>query len=172
MILGMSTETFTLIHVLISLVGIGSGLVALYGWITARSLDGWTTLFLWSTVLTSVTGFLFPITKVTPGLILGGISLVVLALALVAKYMQHLAGGWRRIFVITSVAALYFNVFVAVVQSFEKIPALHALAPKGNEPPFAVAQLIVLVAFVWLGWKAVKGFSIASAVRPVSVKAA
>jgi len=168
-ILGMTTSTFTLLHVLLSLIGIGSGLVALFGLLKAKRLGGWTALFLTTTVLTSVTGFMFPVEHLLPSHVVGGISLVVLAVAIVALYGQHLAGGWRRAYVISAVTALYLNVFVAVVQAFLKVPALHALAPKGSEPPFAVVQLIVLAAFVWLGIQATKRFR-AEAAAPTMLR--
>ncbi len=151
-------STFTQIHVAISLLAIGSGLVVLGGMIAARRLDGWSAFFLATTVATSVTGFFFPITKLTPGLVIGAISLVVLAAAIYARYARHLAGAWRPVYVITAVVALYFNVFVLIVQSFQKVPALKALAPTQSEPPFAIAQLVTLVAFIALGFLATKRF--------------
>jgi len=144
-------KTFTLIHVLISLIGIGSGLVVLFGWLTRRQFNGWTVLFLVTTILTSVTGFFFPVDHLLPSHIVGIISLVILAVALLARYVFHLAGAWGRIFVVTSVIALYLNVFVLVVQMFLKIPALKSLAPTQTEPPFLVAQLLVLLLFIVLG---------------------
>src|SRR4051812_14516579 len=138
MILGLSTSTFTTIHVLLSLVGIGSGLVVLFGLITGRRLDRWTLVFLSTTVLTSITGFLFPNEHVTPGIILGILSMVGLALAIAARYLLTLAGRWRRTYTISAVTALYFNCFVLVVQGFEKVPFLHALAPTQKEPPFTI----------------------------------
>lgn len=158
MILGMSTSTFTLLHVLISLIGIGSGLVALYGLLNGKLLSGWTPLFLVSTVLTSVTGFLFPVEHLLPAHKVGIISLIVLAIAIAALYLFHLAGKWRAIYVISALMALYLNCFVAVVQLFLKIPALHAMAPNGNEPPFLVAQTLVLLIFIALGVFATKRF--------------
>jgi hypothetical protein len=158
MMLGMSLQTFTQFHVIISLIGVAAGLVAVFGMLGAKRLPGWTALFLITTVLTSVTGFMFPFTKLLPSHVVGIISLVVLALALIGLYARHLAGSWRAIYVVTAVLALYLNVFVAVVQSFLKIPALHALAPLGTETPFKIAQGVVLVAFVIIGWKAVKKF--------------
>jgi len=158
MILGVSTSTFTLVHVLISLIGIGSGLIALYGLLNGKLLAGWTPLFLVSTILTSVTGFLFPVEHLLPSHKVGIISLVVLAIAIAALYLFHLAGKWRAIYVISALMALYLNCFVAVVQSFLKIPALHAMAPIGNEPPFLVAQTIVLLIFIALGIFATKRF--------------
>jgi hypothetical protein len=151
MILGMSTATFTLVHVLISLAGIGMGLVVLFGLLARKRLDGWTAAFLVTTVATSVTGFGFPFDHLLPSHIVGIISLVVLALAIVARYPLGLAGAWRRTYVITATIALYFNVFVLVVQSFQKVPALRALAPTQSEPPFAIAQGAVLLLFIGLG---------------------
>lgn len=156
MVLGISLQAFTLIHVLISLAGIASGLVVMYGFLTNKRLDGWTAVFLATTALTSVTGFLFPFRGVTPAIKLGVISLVVLAVATVSRYPMHLA--WRKTYVITASAALYFNVFVLIVQSFEKIPVLNAIAPTQKEPPFAIAQIAVLVVFVVLTVFAVRRF--------------
>lgn len=158
MVFGMSLATFTLIHVIISLVGIGSGFIILFGMFGGKRLDGMTALFLVTTVLTSLTGYLFPFEHLLPSHIVGGLSLVVLAIAIVARYSFHLAGRWRTIYVITAVMALYLNCFVLVVQSFLKVPALHALAPKGNEPPFAIAQGILLLLFIVAGILAVKKF--------------
>ena len=163
MVFGMSLATYTLIHVIISLVGIGSGLVVLFGMFGSKRFDGMTALFLATTVLTSVTGFGFPITHVTPGIIVGIVSLVVLAIAIPARYSFHMAGKWRSIYVVTAVIALYFNCFVLIAQSFLKIPALQVLAPKGNEPPFAIAQGILLVLFIVAGIVAVKKFRPADA---------
>lgn len=149
-------QALTIVHVAISLVGIASGFVVAYGLLTAKRLDAWTALFLATTVLTSVTGFLFPFEKFTPGLAFGVISLILLPVAIVARYRFRLAGRWRTAYVITAMTAQYLNVFVLIVQSFQKIPALHALAPTQSEPPFAVAQLITLVAFIaitYLGWR-------------------
>ena len=159
MVLGMSLQTFTLIHVLISLLGIASGLVVMYGFLTNKLVDRWTAVFLTTTVLTSITGFLFPFTGVvTPGIKLGVISLVALAVAIVTRYPLRLS--WRKTYVIAACAALYFNVFVLVVQSFEKVPALKALAPTQKEPPFAIAQIIVLAIFVVLTIFAVRRFRV------------
>jgi hypothetical protein len=149
---------FTLFHVLISLVGIATGLVVLFGMIRAQRLDSWTTVFLATTVATSVTGFLFPFNGVTPGIIVGILSLLVLAPAIYGRYSKGLAGGWRKAYVIGSVIGLYFNVFVFIVQSFQKLPALHSLAPTGTEVPFQLVQGINLVSFVTLGVMATKGF--------------
>lgn len=156
-------STLTLIHVLISLVGIVSGFVVAFGLLGGKRLDGWTALFLITTVLTSVTGFLLPAHKLMPSHIVGAISLVVLAIAIFARYVRHLARGWRSTYVVSSILALYFNVFVLVVQSFMKVPALKALAPTQSEPPFAIAQGLVLLLFIVLGIAAVKKFRIESA---------
>ena len=156
-------KTFTLIHVAISLVGIASGLVVLFGMLAARRLDGWTKIFLTTTVATTVTGFLFPFHGFTPAIVTGIISSVVLAVAIYARYGGHLAGLWRKTYVISAAVALYLNVFVLIVQSFQKVPALNALAPKQTEPPFAVTQLLVLVLFIVLGVLAAKRFRDASA---------
>jgi hypothetical protein len=150
-VFGLSLGTFTLIHVLISLAGIASGLVVLFGLIAGKRLNGWTAWFLATTVATSVTGFGFPFEHLLPSHIVGLISLAVLVLAIAARYPLHLRGAWRRVYVITAVLALYLNVFVLVVQSFQKVPALRALAPHQTEPPFAAAQAGVLVLFVVLG---------------------
>lgn len=158
MVFGVSLATYTLIHVTISLIGIGSGLIVLFGMLNAKRLDGLTALFLATTVLTSVTGYGFPFEHITPGDIVGAISLVVLAVAVLARYSMHMAGRWRAVYVITAVVALYLNCFVLVVQSFLKVPFLHALAPKGNEPAFLVAQLAVMALFIVLGIRAAKRF--------------
>ena len=158
MVLGMSLSTFTFVHVLISLAGIGSGLMVVYGLLLGKRFDGATAIFLVTTVLTSLTGFLFPFTHLLPSHVLGIISLVALAIAIVARYVRHMAGAWRSTYVVCAVLALYFNVFVLVVQTFEKVPAAHALAPTQKEPPFAVVQLLVLVIFAVLGIFAVKKF--------------
>ncbi len=158
MVLGMSLSTFTFVHVLISLAGIGSGLMVVYGLLLGKRFDGATAIFLLTTVLTSLTGFLFPFTHLLPSHVLGIISLVALAVAIVARYVRHMAGAWRSTYVVCAVLALYFNVFVLVVQTFEKVPAAHALAPTQKEPPFAVVQLLVLVIFAVLGIFALKKF--------------
>lgn len=165
MMLGMSLFTFTLLHVVISLIGIASGFVVVFGFISSKKLDGWNTLFLVTTVLTSVTGYMFPFEQLLPSHIVGAISLVVLAIALAALYQFQLAGRWRGVYVVTASIALYFNSFVGVVQAFQKIPALKALAPTQSEPPFLVAQLALLGVFILLGTRATKNF------RPVAAGA-
>lgn len=158
MMLGMSLATFTLVHVIISLVGILTGLIVMWGMWVSRRMPGMTALFLVTTILTNVTGFMFPFKAFGPPHAVGVISLVVLVFTLLGLYRYRLAGRWRVIYVSTAVVALYFNVFVLVVQMFQKIPALNQFAPKGNEPPFAVTQAVVLVLFVLAGWQAVKRF--------------
>jgi hypothetical protein len=158
MILGMSTANFTAFHTALSLIGIVAGLVVVYGMLTGKMVDKWTALFLLTTVLTSVTGYFFPVAHVLPSHIVGAISLVALAAAIVARYSFHLAGGWRRTYVLAAVMALYLNCFVLIVQLFLKVPVLHAMAPKGQEPPFLISQLVLLAVFIWLAIRAVKGF--------------
>jgi hypothetical protein len=145
MIFGMTT--FTIVHVVLSLIGIVAGFVVVFGLLTAKRLDGWSAIFLATTVLTSVTGFMFPFHKFLPSHGVGIVSLIVLALAILARYAFHLAGGWRRTYAITAVIALYLNVFVLIVQLFEKVPALRALAPTQSEPAFKLTQLVVLALF-------------------------
>src|SRR6195256_4357223 len=150
MILGMSLAMFTLAHVIISLIGIIAGLVVMFGMLGSNRQPGLTAIFLLFTILTSATGFLFPFTQLLPSHILGILSLVLLAIACVALYGMKLSGAWRWIYVVTAMASLYLNVFVLVIQSFLKIPALTALAP-GNPPAgpvFAVVQGVVLVFFI------------------------
>lgn len=148
MIFGMTP--FTFFHVLLSLIGILSGFIAVFGMIAGKRLDGWTTLFLVTTALTSITGFFFPFHGLTPGIILGIISLVILAVAIPARYVKNLAGAWRKVYAITASIALYLNVFVLVAQLFQKVPSLHALAPKGSEPPFLITEVVVMALFVVL----------------------
>ncbi len=147
----MILHIYTIIHVIISLVGIFTGLVVLFGLLVGKRLDGWTKWFLITTVATSVTGFFFPFHGFTPAIGVGIISLLVLAVAVYARHPRQLAGHWRWIYVVTAVIALYLNVFVAVVQAFEKVPALKVMAPTQTEPPFKVTQLVVLALFVVLG---------------------
>ncbi len=156
----MDSQILTLLHVAISLAGIVSGLVVAYGLVTDERMPILTAIFLVTTVATSVTGFVFfHRDQVTPGFILGVISLVVLAPTIYGLYLQNLRGIWRNIYIIGALAALYFNVFVLIVQSFQKIPALHALAPtQTSEPAFAIAQGAALALFVVTGILALKRF--------------
>ena len=156
MILGLSVSTFTLVHVLLSLIGIVAGLIVVYGFLQGRLLGGWNGLFLVTTVATSATGFLFHSAQFGPPHIVGVISLVVLGIAVAALYAFNLAGPWRWIYAITATLALYLNVFVGVVQAFQKISFLQPLAPTQSEPPFAIAQGIVLVIFIAFGFLASK----------------
>jgi hypothetical protein len=150
MVLGMSLSTFTMLHVIVSLIGVVSGLVVLSGLLGSKVMPSWTALFLVTTILTNATGFLFPFDKLLPSHIIAIISLVLLAIACIALYGMKLAGAWRWIFTLTALIALYLNVFVLVIQGFLKIGPLHALAPSvpPSEPPFAVVQGIILVFFV------------------------
>ena len=158
MILGLSTSLFTTIHVIISLIAIASGLIVLIGMLGSHRMAGWTALFLATTILTSVTGFLFPVQGFTPAIGVGIVSLVMLAIALIALYGKHLAGAWRWIYVVGAVAALWFNVFVLIVQSFEKLSLLNPHAPQVGPPfpepqntHFAIAQGVALVILLVLG---------------------
>jgi hypothetical protein len=150
MVLGMSLSTFTMLHVIVSLIGVVSGLVVLSGLLGSKVMPSWTALFLVTTILTNATGFLFPFDKLLPSHIIAIISLVLLAIACIALYGMKLAGAWRWIYTLTALIALYLNVFVLVIQGFLKIGPLHALAPSvlPSEPPFAVVQGIILVFFV------------------------
>ena len=148
--MGVSLTTFTLLHVLISLIGIIAGLIAMFGWLKSDPSRIPTAIFLATTILTSVTGFLFPFTKLLPSHIVGIISLVMLAVATFALYVRHLSGFWRPIYTITALLSLYLNVFVLLVQSFLKIPLLKAWAPTQTEPAFLVAQGLAFLLFLVL----------------------
>jgi hypothetical protein len=145
-------------HVLISLVEIAVGFVMLYGLLTGRAFGGWTALFLATAVLTSLTGFPLAPFGFDPPRAVGILTLVLLAIAVAAYYLFRLAGAWRWVYVIAAMMALYLDVFVGVIQSFMKIPPLHVLAPTQSEPPFLVAQAVVLGLFVVLGFFAVRKF--------------
>jgi hypothetical protein len=157
MIFGMTTSTYTFVHVVLSLVGIASGIVVISGLLNAKRLDGWTAFFLASTVATSVTGFGFPVDHLLPSHVVGAISLIVLAAAVLACSALHLAGAWHWVYVVCSVLALYLNVFVGIVQAFLKVPALRAAAPTQAELPFVLTQVVVMGLFAVL--------AIAAAVR-------
>lgn len=165
MILGMSIAAFTLFHVVISLVGIAAGFVVLLAMFRSERLDGWAGLFLGTTILTSVTGFFFPRDQVLPSHIVGALSLLALAVAVLAFYRYRLNGAWRWIYVTSAIVALYFNTFVAVAQAFQKVPFLNSLAPTQNDPLFIVTQLVVLVAFIGLGIGAARSFHPAAAAQ-------
>lgn len=158
MVLGMSLATYTAVHVVISLIAIASGLVVSYGLLKAKPLNGTTALFLTTTLLTSVTGFGFPFMGITPAIKVGIISLVLLAVAVTARYPLRMSGIWRKTYVISGLTALYLNVFVLVVQSFEKVPASKATAPTQKEAPFVAAQIAVFAAFILLTYLAAKRF--------------
>jgi hypothetical protein len=158
MILGMSLSAFTLFHVVLSLIGIVAGFVAVAGLLGSRLVRAWTAVFLAATVLTSVTGFMFPFEKVLPSHVVGVVSLVVLAFALVALYGYRLERSWRWIYAVTALIALYLNVFVLVAQAFAKVRFLNALGSTPSDPAFIVAQLMVLVLFIVLGFRVVRSF--------------
>jgi hypothetical protein len=141
---------YTIFHTVLSLVGIATGFVVLFGLLAGKCLDSWTKWFLITTAATTITGFFFPFHGVTPAITLGILSTVVLAVAIYARYPKHLVGAWRWIFIVSALVALYFNVFVGIVQSFQKVPALKILAPTQTEPPFAITQLVTLALFVIL----------------------
>jgi hypothetical protein len=173
MILGLSIPAFTVLHVIISLLGIASGFVVVYGLWTGKALGAWTGFFLATTVLTSVTGFMFPLKAIGPPHIVGAISLVVLALAIAALHGFKLAGPWRWIYISMSVLALYLNAFVGVVQSFQKLPFLNALAPtQSTEPAFVIAQGLTFALFIWLGVVAVKRYRPGAVVKDPKLSAA
>ena len=158
MLLGLSLPAFTQLHVIISLIGIATGIIVAIGLVTNRTLPGLTAIFLTTTVLTSATGFLFPLKAIGPPHIVGAISLIVLAPTLYALYGRHLAGAWRVVYIFGAVFSLYLNAFVGVVQTFQKIPFFNALAPTQKEPPFLIAQALTLAFFVLLGVLALKRF--------------
>ncbi len=156
-VLGLSLEEFLLLHVVISMIGIFAGFVVLGGMYASHKLPFWTAIFLFTTILTTLTGFLFPISIFTPALAVGILSLIILLVAVLALYVFRLSGWWRGIYVAAAVAALYLNVFVFIVQSFQKVTFLQHLAPKQAEPPFVITQVAVLAILVVLGalalWK-------------------
>jgi hypothetical protein len=158
MTLGLSLSAFTTLHVIISLVAIAAGLAVFYGMVRGQRMVRWTEAFLLATVLTSVTGFMFPDIKVGPPFIFGVISLIVLVGAIAGLYLYRLAGAWRLIYVIGALVALYLNVVVLIVQSFQKLPLLQPLAPTQSEPPFLAVQLVVMAAFIWFGYLAGRRF--------------
>jgi hypothetical protein len=157
-VFGLSLSTYTILHVIISLIAIGTGLIAVTGMLQSRRMAGWTAVFLWMTVLTSATGFGFPFDKLLPSHIVGILSLMFLAVALLAVYVKHLAGAWRWVYVVCAIIALWFNVFVMFVQAFQKIGFLHALAPTQSELPFQATQGLALVLFMVLAIGAVRKF--------------
>jgi hypothetical protein len=143
----LGLDTFTWIHTIISLIALASGIVVALGIAGSRTLGAWSAIFLITAVATSATGFGFPFDHFLPSHWLGVLSLIVLALAILARYVFHYAGAWRWLYVLGVVLAVYFDAFVAIVQAFGKIPSLNALAPTQSEPPFVVAQVVALAAF-------------------------
>ena len=159
MVLGiLDLQTYTILHVIISLVAIGAGFIVVFGLLGSQRMEGLTATFLIATILTNLTGFAFPFQKFLPSHAVGAISMVVLLFACLALYYHRLAGSWRWIYVVSAVAALWFNVFVLIAQAFQKIAVLQPLAPTQSEPPFQIAQAVVLLAFVALGWLAVRRY--------------
>jgi hypothetical protein len=165
MILGLSLPTFAAFHVILSVIGIGSGMIVLFGLLDGQLLRLINLFFLVTTVATSVTGFLFPFKGITPGIKIGILSLIALAVAMTALYRFRLAGRWRATFVVSAMVALYFNIFVLIVQLFEKVPALHALAPTQTELPFLIAQIVLLLVFIVLTIMAEKNFQKATTAK-------
>jgi hypothetical protein len=161
MILGMSLAGFTVFHLIISMIAIGLGFVVAGGILASNRLRGWTLWFLVLTILTNATGFLFPFTKLLPSHMVAIISLVLLGVAVYALYGKSLSGIWRTVYVVTAMLALWFNVFVLIAQSFQKVALLNVYAPTGAEPPFAITQGIVLVFFIGLIILGIKRFKTA-----------
>jgi hypothetical protein len=160
MLLGLSLSAFTTLHVVISLIAIVAGLIVMFGMVGPYHSGGLAAIFLLFTILTSVTGFMFPFNGVTPGILIGILSIILLAIACLALYGLKLGGAWRWIYVLTALISLYLNVFVLVIQSFLKIPPLHEIAP-GNPPAgpaFAVVQGVVLVFFAVMIFRVWRGF--------------
>lgn len=154
----LDLPTLNLFHVVISMIGIFAGLVVVGGMMAGNRLNGWTQVFLVTTVLTNVTGFFFPFTILLPSHKVGIVSLIILPIAIFARYGKHLEGRWRSVYVIGSVAALWLNVFVLMVQLFQRIPLLLLIAPTQKSPAFGATQLLILVMFIVLGRAALKGF--------------
>jgi hypothetical protein len=161
--MNLDFSTFTWVHVIISLIGIATGFVVMKGMLASQRLDDWTAVFLAMTALTSLTGFGFPFEKLLPSHIVGIISLVVLLIAILARYAFGLSGAWRPAYVVTALVAQWLNVFVLIAQLFMKVNTLHALAPNGSEPPFLIAQTVVMVLFIIVGIAALRQFRPATA---------
>lgn len=161
MILGMSLAAFTVLHLIISMIAIGLGFIVAGGLLASNRMPGWTLWFLVLTILTNATGFLFPFTKILPSHVVAIISLVLLAVAVYALYGKDLSGVWRTVYVVTAMLALWFNVFVLIAQSFQKVALLNVYAPTDAEPPFAITQGIVLVFFIGLIILGIKRFKMA-----------
>jgi len=157
---------FTILHVVISLLAIAAGYVILPGFLTGKRLDGANAFFLVTTILTNATGFGFPFVKLLPSHVLAALSLVILAVAVYASYSRRLEGKWNTAYIVTALTAFYVNMLVLIVQAFLKVPALHALAPEGKEPPFVIAQLVNLAAFFAVGVLAVRRKAVPSSATP------
>ena len=155
---GIPTHLFLQIHVTISLVALVAGLIVLYGWLNGNPSRGWTAFFLVTLILTSVTGFPLPPFGLDPPRMVGILSLILLAIAVIAIYGFRVTGPWRWIYIVTAITALYLDAFVGVIQAFNKLSFLHELAPNGSEPPFVIVQVVVLAIFVVLGFLAVRRF--------------
>jgi hypothetical protein len=156
MLSGQSLATFTFLHVALSLIGIAAGAVWLLGAVKGVFLNRWNTIFLTTTIFTSASGYLFPFKGFTPTMVMGAVSLVCLAMAVLVLSVFDRKGGWRVVYLTSATIALYLNCFVLVIQAFLKIGPLHALAPTGTEPAFVVVQGAVLVGFAALGVVAVR----------------
>jgi len=157
-ILGLNVAQFTFLHVFVSVIGIGAGIFVVFGLLTSRRLSILTAAFFVATIATSLTGFLYPFKGVTPGIVLGILSMIALILAIVALYVKELHGGWRGIYVVSVCVAFYFNFFVLIAQSFDKVPVLHSIAPTQASPGFGISEAAVLVAFFLLTIRAYKKF--------------
>ena len=158
MIIGMSIATFTILHVIITLIAIATGFIVMFNMVSSKTLSGWSAIFWLTTLLTSVTGFMFPIHGFTPALGVGGFAMVVLAIGLLARYVKRFAGSWRWIYAVTAVVSLYLNFFVLIVQSFQKLSVINPLAPQVGPPftgatntQFAIAQAVALLSFIVMG---------------------
>lgn len=158
MTFGLSIADFTVLHVVISMIAIFAGFIVVGAMFAGANLGCWTAFFLLMTVLTSLTGFLFPFKTVTPAIVVGAVASLILVVALWALYGHGLAGRWRVVYVVAAIASLYLNMFVLIAQSFQKVSFLNPYAPTGSEPPFLIAQVTTLVAFVFLGVLAAKRF--------------
>ena len=168
MILRMSLGAFTVVHVIISLLALVAGVAITAAFLKSNVTPLWSGVFLALTFLTSATGFMFPFTQILPSHIFGFLTFGLLALAVPGYYLFHMRGPWRAVYVVAALFAFYLNAFVTVVQAFLKIPTLNALAPQGNEPPFLVAQTVLLGVFLWLGYQALKRFRLAAPVASIA----
>jgi len=150
----------TLFHTLLSLIAIATGIRVVYGFLNNQTYPGWTTTYIVTTTLTLITSFLFPFHGFTPAIGVGILCILILIPTLYAKYRTSLTGIWRVVYVAGSAVLFYFNCFVLIAQSFQKISFLHALAPTGSEPPFAISQAVLLIGAIILGVMAVRRFRV------------